>query len=263
MHKYFQLFSISWQNGLVYRTSVLLWRLRQFLSTVMALTIWTVIFDSSDQYLQYSQPEMITYIFIISILQSLILSTSLHGLGMRVYGGQLSQELVRPVNLTAYFATQEAADKLINVFFVIIETIILFILIKPEIIFPSFPLLILTILWSLGGVSIFFFIQLVFGSFGFWSPDTWGPRFLFFMFLEFTAGKIFPLNILPLFIQRIVSFTPFPYLSFAQVQLFINAYSPNEIILHSFKIVFWIIFLFLLSQFLWKKGLRNYTAAGQ
>ncbi|NCS97044.1 MAG: hypothetical protein GW762_00420, partial [Candidatus Pacebacteria bacterium] len=74
--KYWALLTISWENGLVYRMSVFMWRLRRFLAAVMALTIWSTIYTSAAPEATtfgYAQSDMISYIFLISILQSLVL----------------------------------------------------------------------------------------------------------------------------------------------------------------------------------------------
>lgn len=263
MKKYLQLFILSWQNGLVYRTSVILWRLRQFLSTIMALTVWTVLFQSQSGLFGYDKSQMITYIFLVGILQSFILATALNGLAETVYSGNLSFHLLKPVNLFVYFFTEDIADKLKNVMFIIVETCLLFWLFKPEIVFPPIEAFILFLLWTIGGVMLHFFIQLIFASLGFWSPETWGPRFLFFMFVDFTAGKMFPLDILPKFLKTAITLTPFPFLSFWQIRLFLQKLTPEQIIQQSVVLSFWVMLMGGLSVVLWKKGIKEYSAAGQ
>lgn len=263
MKKYWEVVKIAWQNGFVYRTSLLLWRLRQVLSTIMALTLWTALLGNTGSGFGYTQSQMVTYIFSISILNGFILATSLQGLGSIIYSGQLSFYLLRPVNIFLYFASQEVADKLKNVSFVIMETILLYLLFRPEIVLPDLPHGILFLIWAFAGAVLHYLIQLLFGSLGFWSPETWGVRFLFFMFLNFTAGKLFPLDILPKILQKIIFFTPFPYLSFLQIQLLLNKLSTSEILIYSFWFLFWIFALALIVRHVWKKGLKDYAAAGQ
>lgn len=254
---------LSWQNGFVYRASVLLWRFRVFLSSLMSLTVWSVIYSGQDAAFGYNQSDMITYIFLVSIIQNLIFATSLGGLAQTIYSGDLSNLLVKPVNLYLYLATDDLADKFKNFFFGIIEFLVLFFLFSPQLFFPSFTLISIFIVWVILGMILNFFITLLMGAIGFWSPDSWGPRFLFFMIVDFTAGKLFPLDILPKIIQKIIYLTPLPYLSFAQSQLFLEKFTSSEILLNSLVFVVWIFILFYFVQKTWKKGLRNYAAAGQ
>lgn len=263
MTKYLHIFSLKWQSGFVYRTSLFLWRFRQLLSTVMALTIWTVLFSNTSTLFQYNRNQMISYIFLVNILQSLILATSLNSLAGTVYSGDLSNILTKPVNLFLNFLSEDLADKAKNVFFIILETIFLYFIFQPAITVPTMSILGLFLLWSLAALLLHFFVQLIFGSMGFWSPDTWGPRFLFFMMVDFTAGKLYPLDILPSSLQRLLSFTPFPYFSFWQIQLFLERLNNQQIIFHSLVLLFWLVITGSAARYLWRKGLRQYAAAGR
>lgn len=263
MQKYWQLFLLSWQNGLVYRASVLMWRIRQFLSTIMALTVWSVLFNSSGSLFGYDRAEMTTYIFLVGILQSFILATALNGLSGQIYSGSFSFDLLKPINIYVNLFVQDIADKAKNVVFVITESVILFFLFQPVVIVPTLSILSLFFLWIIGAILLLFFIQLIFGSFGFYSPETWGPRFLFFMFVDFTAGKLFPLDILPPIIRNAVSFTPFPYFSFWQIQLFLGKLNSTQIVQHTITLGVWILVAAIVARLLWKRGLKEYNAAGQ
>mgnify|MGYP003979649327 CR=1 FL=1 len=263
MKKYLTLLKISWQNGLVYRLSLFTWRLRSFLSSLMSLTVWTVIFTASNSVFGYSKENMISYIFLIAFLQSIVIASSLNGLARRVYSGEISNHLLKPLNIFALFATEEIADKLRNVFFLIFEAGVLFLIFKPIFLFPEAKVFLLFLLWTFGGIIMNFFISLLFGSLGFWSPQVWGPKFLFFMILQFTAGKLFPIDILPQLLQKIIYFTPFPYLSFLQIQLFLNRLSDIEILKYSLMFIFWIVALGIITNKVWKKGLKSFEAVGR
>ena len=260
--KYWQLFLITWQNGFVYPVSVFFWRLRQFLATFMALTIWTVIFGSQQQAFGYSQPQMITYIFLTGLLQSIVLATILGNLSEDIYTGKISYQLMKPMNMYVYLGIQELADKLKNIGFIFVETVILFLLFKPQIVFPNLEIFLFFLATAILGAILMFVILLLFGTIGFWSPETWGPRFLFYMFLEFTAGKLFPLNIFPEVVQKIIFLTPFPYLSYAQTQIFLGRYEGIDIFKTFISLFLWILVLGASFLFLWRKGIKEYGALG-
>ncbi|MFZ1721352.1 MAG: ABC-2 family transporter protein [Microgenomates group bacterium] len=262
MRKYTNLFLINWQNGLVYRTSVLLWRFRQLMSTLMALTIWQVIYQGTPETLGYTQSSMVTYVFLASMLQSVVLSSALMGLANIIYSGEFSNQLLKPVNMYGYLATQEAADKLKNLFFLIIESTILYFLFLPEIVLPSLINGLFFVMLTCGAIVLNFLITLLFGAIGFWSPDTWGPRFIFFMIVDFTAGKLFPLDIFPDSIQKIIFLTPLPFFTFVPTQIFLERFDFATAMQHALTLTLWIIVLWCLVWYLWKKGIKNFSAAG-
>ena len=263
MEKYWRLLKISWENGFVYRTSLVMWRLRQFLGTLMALTVWTVVFTGQSSTFGYSQETMITYVFTVSFLQSMVLSSALNGLAQQIHDGRISYELLKPVNIYLYLGAQELADKLKNVAFIVIETVVLFLIFRPVLALPDPATLVVFLVWVITGTVLYFLISLLFGSLGFWSPETWGPRFLFFMFLDFTAGKLFPLDILPQVIQRVLYLTPFPYLSFIQTQLFLGRLTGAEAVTNSLGLVVWLGLAAVLVKVVWHRGIKSYSAVGQ
>jgi len=263
MHKYLIVLKQYWQNIFVYRTSFVLWRFREFISSLMALTIWKVIFTNQEAAFGYQQNQLIAYIFLATVLHNIILTTSLNNLAGDIYSGGISTKLVKPINIWLSLGFQDIADKILNLSFVILESTILYFIFKPVFIFPSLTHGLIFVTWVILATLISFIINLLFGSIGFWSPDSWGPKFLFYMFLDFTAGKLYPLDILPNFIQQIVYLTPFPYLSYVQTQLFLGRLQSDQIIPITLVMITWILGLTFIFKIIWNKGLKNYTAMGQ
>lgn len=253
---------LSWQEGLVYRTNLIMWRVRQILGSLMSLSLWTVLFSKNSQLFGYSQDQMITYVFIVALLQSVILATALHGISGYIYRGQLARELLKPIKLFTYFASLDLADKLKNLFFVLVESVFLYLIFQPVLSLPNPIFGLIFLIWVVAGTIINFLITLLFGAIGFWSPDAWGPKFLFFMIVDFTAGKLFPLDILPKVLQQLIYLTPFPYLSYAQTQLFLGKLTSAEIVTGSLGLIFWIFILYMLTTRIWRRGTKNYEAIG-
>lgn len=263
MQKYLTLLSISWQNGFVYRISLYMWRIRQFLGSFAALTIWTVIFSSNGQFATYSRSEMISYIFIVAFLQSIIFSSVLNGLAGDIYSGKITHQLLKPINIYVYLGMQDIADKFKNTGFLALETVILYLMFLPEIIFPGLYVVLGVVLLVVLATFLNFLISLLFGAIGFWSPDAWAPRFLFFLMIELSAGRTFPLDILPQSIQTLLELTPFPYLAFIQTQLFLGRLPATEIPTHFGVMLLWIGVLGFATYKVWSKGLKDYSAVGQ
>ncbi len=263
MRKYLTLFQMYWQNSWVYPISFVFWRLRQFLLTFAALTMWATIYQHQVHSFGYTRDAMISYIFLTGFLQSLILATQTSDLAQQIYTGDISNILLKPLNIFAYLMTREAADKFLNFTFVIIETIIFYFLFRPTIIMPPPATFLLFSLSVFLGALLLFLIMLLMGTIGFWSPDTWGPRYLFYMFIDFTAGKLYPLTIFPQWFQRILFFTPFPYLTYIQTQIFLGTFSASESTQALLVLSGWIIGIFLLFHHFWRTGMNEYGAVGR
>jgi ABC-2 type transport system permease protein len=80
--------------------------------------------------------------------------------------------------------------------------------------------------------------------------------------LEFTAGALFPLDILPARVQAILAWMPSPYLVFFPLNILLEKLDSIQI-LKGFSIqILWIIGLALLARFVWRRGVKIYGAQG-
>jgi ABC-2 type transport system permease protein len=263
IRKYRSLFSISWQNGLVYKTSFFLWQLRQLLATILPLVLWSAVYTSNEVAFGYTQGEMIGYIIITGLLQSIIMATGLHEIPRQVYSGDLSMILARPLGVFQYAMIVDLADKLKNILVVLVVSVGLWALMQPVVPGFNWSLLPLLVLWIVGGVIVHFYIEMLFGSIGFWSPDVWGPKFIFFMLVELAAGRTFPLDILPETIQKIIYLTPFPMLGFVQTQLTLGRLPYDRLSTITLTMLGWCIVLGFGCLLIWRRGLKSYAAAGR
>jgi ABC-2 type transport system permease protein len=243
--------------------SFAMWRLRQFLSSFAALTLWTVILQNQESAFGYTSTTMISYIFLVFFLQSIILSTTLNSLGQDIYSGQISNLFVKPIKPFLVWVWQDIADKSVNLTFVLAELLLLLAIFRPTLHFPDLLTFLIFLVFTVLGTVLYFGVMLLFGVFGFWSPETWGPRFLFFIFLEFTAGRLYPLDIFPVIAQRVLLLTPFPYLSYVQTQIFLGNISGVQIWWSLLGLLTWIILTYTIFHKLWKMGLKEYGAMGR
>lgn len=109
----------------------------------------------------------------------------------------------------------------------------------------------------------FFWYQVSFllGLAAFWLEETWVLRVMFVTIAQFMSGAILPLEIYPEWLLRILRFTPFPYLTYAPVKVFMGTYTEN-LGLAVVTVCAWLLLVGGVSYWVWRRGLRLYTAAG-
>lgn len=97
----------------------------------------------------------------------------------------------------------------------------------------------------------------------FWTEEVWATRWLFgVVILDFFSGVIFPVDILPPLLARIMFLTPFPYLIFSPLKLWLGQLSIDLAIRSLIITFFWLVLFYFLTGFLWRKGTRKYGAFG-
>ncbi len=263
MKKYLQIMYVSIVHVFTYRLSFLLWRLRNVFNLIFIYFLWTSVFGKKSVIFSYTQEKLITYILIITLLSSLILVTRTADIAADILSGDIMNHLLKPFSFFKLITTKEVADKLLNLFFSIIEILILFFILKPHVFIQTNPYayFLFFISFMIGGV-IAFFISFDLSLIAFWSNEIWAPRWIYSIFTWFLAGSFFPLDILPKAIYTILLFTPFPYLIFLPSKLFLDGFSIQLIFPIAIS-VGWCFVLFFLTKKLWEKGIKNYSAYGR
>lgn len=267
MTKYWQLFKISFQQEFVYRINFIMWRVRNVLQIFLVYYLWDTIFSDPQRVVfGYDRAKILTYIFGLILVRAFVLSARAVDVSGEVARGDLSNYLVKPINYFKYWLTRDLSSKTLNLIFATFEITVLFLILNPPFFIQINPLIILSFLVSVTlAMFIFFTIVFINSSVPFWIPEAaWGINFLItVVILEFLSGALFPLDILPANLQNILNLSPFPYLIFFPLQVYLGKLAPSEILKGLVISGFWAITLFYIMNFVWKKGLKVYQAYGR
>lgn len=262
MKLYWSIFTTTLSEYLVYRLNMVMWRVRQIFVFLIPYFIWSSVLGQGGSIYGYDFGALITYLFATTILRSLVMGSRTVDLGWMINSGYLTIPLMRPLSIYKFLFTRDLADKLFNLSFIVIEIPLLYLIFRPPIfIQTNLSLLLYATLALILAILIYFYINIIFGAIGFWSRDVWAPRFLLMVVLEFSTGALFPLDMLPSIFTQLLYLTPFPYLLFAPIKIYLG--QDPQVFLHLAVSFFWVITLYFTSKLVWHKGLRVYEAEGR
>lgn len=263
MEKYLRVLSNSLQEYFAYRLNFILWRVRVVVSILISFFLWQTIFKGRSQVFGYEQAQMLTYILLITFLNGIVLSTQTFRVAEEINLGTLSSFLIRPFSYFGYVLSRDISDKIVNTFFSVFEIILLVIILRPPVFLQtSFFWLGLFIVTCILAALLFFEIGMLLSIIGFWSRETWSPRFIFFILVTFLAGTYFPLDILPKPIYEFLQLLPFTYLIFFPLKIYLG-HIDFVLLTRGFIIMIsWIILMLIILRYSWKRGLKIYTAEG-
>lgn len=264
MKKYYIIARNTWDEMLTYRTSFVMWRLRNIIQLMTIYFLWSVVIPQGQSILGYTRGIMLTYILGTSLMDSIVLSSRTYEVGQEINSGNLMNFLLRPMNYFLYWFAKDVGDKLMNVCFSIVELSLVFIILKPPVFIQTNPFFILFFILSIIlSLFLYFFINFLLGLIGFWSPEVWAPRFIFITILGFFAGSLFPLDILPKGIFEILRLLPFTYLLYFPLKIYLGQLNFYQIISGLSVSAFWVLAIYFVVKTVWKKGLKSYTAYGR
>ena len=263
MKKYWFVFAIYWQEGLSRRASFIMERFRALVVLISFYYFWSALLKNRTSFAGYDRNQMITYVLGMNILRSIVFATRTEEIAGEINHGRLSGYLLKPVNFMVYTLFRDLSEKSINLVSSIIEVFGLIYLFHVHLQCPSTWQSWLLFLVSIAGATwLYFILSFMTGCWGFWTSEAWGPRFLLELFLEFTAGAFFPLDVLPKLAQHIIKSFPSPYLVFFPLQIFLGKLNSEQMIKGFAMQAFWILAISGLARLVWIKGMRNYSAVG-
>lgn len=262
--KYWQIFVVSLAEIFAWKLNFVLWRVRTVFLVLLLYFLWSAVYANNEILLGYDRSQMLTYVFLVAFLRSLVLSSRSIDVAGEIREGDLTNLLLRPVSYVGWWWSRDIADKVINICFAIVELTVIYLIFRPPIFFQTNMLaLLLFASAALLALILYFYLSFLVSLAAFWIAEVWGIRFLIFIMLDFFAGALFPLDILPKQIFTALEFTPFPYLLFFPVKLYLGQLGPVQILQGFMVLSAWIILVVFLVRFSWARGLRTYGGEGR
>lgn len=267
MNKYVKIFKTSFEQEFAYRANFIMWRVRNVFQIVITFFLWDTIFSDPGRIVfGYDRSRILTYVFGLMVVRAVVLSARAVDVSSDVSEGNLSNHLLKPISYFKFWITRDIASKALNLSFAICEFALLFILLRPDFYFQTNPLFLLSFFLSLLiAALIYFTILFIVSAVPFWAPELgWASQFLVaIVIIEFLSGALFPIDVLPGSLANIVMLTPFPYMIFFPIQVYLGKIE-GGLLLQGFLVsVLWSVILWFGMKYIWAKGLKVYQAFGR
>jgi ABC-2 type transport system permease protein len=265
--KYSHVINIGIQNNLTYRFNFLARTLFGLIPLIALLYLWRTIYRGQGAGAlvgTYTFAEMVSYYLISTLVDALTaVNEDDWQIAADIKDGNISQFLLKPIDYLAFrlclfFSGRLAYDAVAGVplaiFFVCLHHY--FVLPPGWGAFAAF--LFSTVLTAL----LQFFMSYTMAMLAFWVLEVSTFIFILFAFEYIASGHLFPLDILPPALERVLSFTPFPYQLYFPVSLYMGKIT-GAALAQGLVIQFaWVLAAYLLARFAWARGVRKYAAAG-
>lgn len=259
--KYFAIYKLNLQKAFVYRFMFAIWAVLHPLRLVVLYFLWKSIFEYSNLELigGFTFAGIMTYYITQTVLDTFV------GVDRRVPNeinkGTITTVFIRPLKYFSMQLMNEFANRTIAVTFHMLPTaIIAYFLFSYKPVTIEFTLF--AMLASFLGLLLNFCMAFNFSLITFWTKEYFGIRSLKEALIYFFAGQLFPITIYPLFLQKIIMFTPFPYISFIPASIFVGKYETMQIIQFLGIQIIWIFALYGLYRFIWGRAKKKFTAVG-
>lgn len=264
--KYTSVVRMSWGNGLVYRTSFCMWRVRMMIQLAVVYVLWYALTTKTNTPFGMEREMLFTYVLGSSIVRSVVLSSKSIDAQTEIATGELSNYLVKPINYCGYWFAKDLADKLLNTCASIVEVGVLYLIARPTVFIQADgKALGLCALALSGAIVLYFLFSFMVSMTTFWYSEAngWPQRFLILTLLEFFIGALFPLAILPEKIAQALVYAPTTYFIYFPLQVYLGNIAGMEILKGFGVMVCWLAIFAVIVKKMWSKGVRSYEAYGR
>jgi len=265
MNKYWHVLNIGIQNTLVYRVNFLFRAAFSLVPLTATIYLWRAIYESKGADVSgYTLAQMVSYYLVVMVVDALVSVTDDDWqIAAEIREGQISQFLLKPMDYLAYRFCLYLAGRVVYTV-VAVAPVLLFVLFRRQyLVLPPNPTALVCFLVSLGLAGLLqFFISYTMALLAFWVLEVSTFIFIVFAFEYLAGGHLFPLDILPPTLQRILAFTPFPYEFFFPVKIYLGRVSGAALVQGLMVQTGWVVLAYLAARAVWHRGIRRYSAVG-
>jgi ABC-2 type transport system permease protein len=267
MKKYLHVISIGIQNNLQYRANYLTRTLFSFIPLFAMLSLWRTIYSSNNgvgEHNGYTQAQMIFYYMLVAIVDVFTaVNEDDWQIATDIREGNISQFLLKPVDYLWYRLCLFFSGRIAFISMAIIPLAIFVFCFRAYFVAPHDLTALVLFPFSMVLTALLqFFISYAMAMLAFWLLEISTFIFILFAFEYLASGHMFPLDVLPPVLKELLFFTPFPYQLYFPISIYMGKVT-GLAVWHGLLIQFlWVIASYAGARFMWRRGVKRYSAFG-
>jgi ABC-2 type transport system permease protein len=272
VRKYTKILRASLVERMTYRADFILGTLFRFLPILTTILLWRAIYSgasggqgpNASVLNGFSYRQMIAYLLLTNISRLFSSMPGLAGgIARDVREGTIKRYLIQPVDMIGYLLSYRIAHKLAYIVGSSIPYAILFFLCRSY--FDGFPdpltflgFLVACVLAFLIG----FYFEVCVGLVGFWFLEVTSLLYIVMTLNFFISGHMLPLDLLPQPWSGLLKSLPFQYMAYFPAVVFQGKVKGLDLVVGLVAEALWAVFFIVLARWLFKQGLKRYSAFG-
>jgi len=267
MKKYRHVLNIGIQNSLTYRFNFFARALFGFIPVIAILYLWRTIYAGKPEGAivgTYSLAQMISYYLLVTIVDALTaVNEDDWQIAADIKDGNISQFLLKRIDYLTYRLFLFFSGRLTYLAIAALPLALFILWFREYFVLPPD--------WGTLGYFLFstlltallqFFTSYTMAMLASWVLEVSTFIFILFAFEYIASGHLFPLDILPRWLEQALYYTPFPYQLYFPVSVYMGKTKGAELLSGLAIQLFWVAIAYGLARFGWQRGIRKYSAVG-
>jgi len=264
--KYGNILRVSLIERLTYRGDFFLSTILRFLPMVTTILLWQAIYAGAGEkpIAGFSLHEMIAYLLLVHISRMFSSMPGLAaGIARDIRDGQLKRYLLQPIEMLGYLVSYRGAHKIAYIATSSLPYALLFFLCREYFDkLPDFLTLAAYLCSLLLAFVVGFFFEASIGMVGFWFLEVTSLLYVVNTLNFFVSGQLFPLDLLPPFWAGVLKAMPFQYMAYFPAAVFLGKIQGAALVRGLFAELVWGLVFIALARWLYRLGLKRYSAFG-
>lgn len=260
---YGRLWQVNWAEQWQYRANLVMYLLYWLVSPVVYLAVWSTVANEQGSVGGLTANDFVTYYLTLLIVDTLTSDITIHLLAYKIQDGTLSGDLLKPIHpILTNILVNNLAFKLLTFAVLVPVWLVLCLVFRPDFSGVSVQSLLLAVPALLLGFGISFLLGATITCVAFWTTRVYSLNEFYYALIVLFSGQFVPLDLMPQFIQQLAQFLPFQHMKYAPVQLILGRLPP-EVIARNFALgLFWFAVSLALFTWVWRNGVRRFSAVG-
>lgn len=255
------------KSQLAYKGAFYLFIFIDTFSAFIAYFLWMAIYESSNSGVLggLTRDEMIVYVFMVHVTGSFVMVSISKWVSDDVVKGTVAMNLIKPMDYRMSLLSRAAGSMIYHFFIpslfigIGVELYKVFVLGIPVTNWKN-------ILWYLISCIMSFLIYVLFdfciGMVAFFTSYIFGLLLVKDALLSFLTGQLIPLTFFPEAVKRVFDYLPFSSMVYTPVMIYLGKYTEKELAFVLFRQAAWVVLLYLLGSFIWRKVTERLVVLG-
>ena len=274
--KYSKIFRASLVERFTYRADFLLGTVLRFLPILTTILLWRAIYENASpdpgtsggakRLSGFSFDQMIAYLLLVNISRMFSSMPGLAaGIARDIREGTIKKYLLQPLDMIGYLVSYRMAHKVSYIISSALPYALLFYLCRRYFHghVPTEPIVWLAFAAALVMAFVVgFYFEATVGMVGFWFLEVTSLLYIVMTLNFFVSGHMLPLDLLPQPWSTILKWLPFQYMAYFPAVVFLGKVRGVDLASGLGLQLAWCVAFIVLSRFLYRRGLRRYSAFG-
>lgn len=206
--------------------------------------------------------SMVTTNFILSMGLDAVFYVNDGYLPGKIKSGSIATEMLLPISFQGRMLAENLGVALFQLIFHFVPTVVIAVLMigiqKPA----GAGMLCLFLVSALLGYGVLWAISFTVQMTSFWLINIWSLNTIKNVFINVLSGSMLPLWFMPEWMSMVLKCTPFSYVYFTPVQIYLGQLSPREILQQCLIQLIWIVVIYGVGHMLWIQGQKKLVVQG-